>query len=92
MNVIYVIVGVIILFWILGEIYRHLRDRNKILHIIEKNCTGCKCCLKKCKHKALNVINDKSGTHVVVNTNRCTRCGNCISVCKFDVLELVGKI
>ncbi|MDR2313774.1 MAG: 4Fe-4S binding protein [Spirochaetaceae bacterium] len=92
MNVIYVIVGVIILFWIFGGIYRHLRGRNKILHIIEENCTGCKRCLKMCKHKALNIINDENETHIVVNTDRCTSCGDCISVCKFNALELVGKI
>jgi NAD-dependent dihydropyrimidine dehydrogenase PreA subunit len=92
MNVIYIVGGVIMLLWLFGGFYRHLRSRNRVLHIIEKNCTGCKRCLKMCKHKALNVINDENGTHIVVNFDRCSSCGDCIGVCKFNALEFTKRI
>jgi NAD-dependent dihydropyrimidine dehydrogenase PreA subunit len=92
MNVVYIVVGVIIFLWLCGGIYRHLRGKNKILRAIENNCTGCKRCLKMCRHKALDVINDENGVHITVDPDKCTSCGDCIGVCKFNALELVNRI
>jgi NAD-dependent dihydropyrimidine dehydrogenase PreA subunit len=92
MNIIYIVGGAIVLLWLFGGLYRHSQGRNRVLNIIEENCTGCKHCVKRCGHKALEAINDENGTRIVINHDRCTGCGDCISACKFNALELITKI
>ncbi|MDR2171988.1 MAG: 4Fe-4S binding protein [Planctomycetaceae bacterium] len=91
MNTVYVIGGVIIFIWFVHGIYKSLLCRKRVLHIITENCTGCKRCIKKCRHKALDFINDKNKTNIVVNPNKCTCCGKCIKVCKFHALEFAER-
>jgi NAD-dependent dihydropyrimidine dehydrogenase PreA subunit len=92
---IYYIVGAIIVFWLIGGLYRHLRGRNKVIHAVEGKCTGCKRCLtnmRKCKHNVLELVSDENGTHIVVQyPDKCTACGDCVGICKFHALELIQK-
>ena len=73
-------------------IYRSKRAKNKVVSVIDENCTGCSRCIKKCRHKVLNIKEDEVGKLVVVEYPRkCTACGDCIIVCKFNALELVNR-
>jgi NAD-dependent dihydropyrimidine dehydrogenase PreA subunit len=88
----YYIVGTIIALWLTGSIYRHLRGRGKIIHIIENNCTGCRKCLKMCRRDVLEAVKDEKGTHVAVkNPDNCSACCDCMHACKFKALELIEK-
>jgi NAD-dependent dihydropyrimidine dehydrogenase PreA subunit len=92
MNVVLWIVGAIVALRLIGGIFRHKRGRNKVIRVVESNCTGCRRCLRRCRHRVLDTINDAKGAHVFVkNPNYCTACGDCVSVCKFNALELVTK-
>jgi NAD-dependent dihydropyrimidine dehydrogenase PreA subunit len=92
MNIVYIAGSVIVLLWLIGGIYRHLRGRNKVVHAVENNCTGCKRCLKWCKHKVLEMVSDETGTHIAVKyPDKCTACGDCVSICKFNALEIVER-
>lgn len=90
MKVFLISVSVILLF-ILGSL-RNKRAKNKVVHVINSSCTGCQCCLKKCRHKALDMANDEMGLRVAVKyPKKCTACGDCVAVCKFNALELVNR-
>jgi NAD-dependent dihydropyrimidine dehydrogenase PreA subunit len=95
MNTILYIVGAILVLWFIGGFYRHLQGKNRTIHVIESNCTGCKRCItnmRKCKHNVLDLVNDENGKHIVVKyADHCTACGDCVSVCKFNALELVRR-
>jgi NAD-dependent dihydropyrimidine dehydrogenase PreA subunit len=92
MNIVYIILGIVFLLWIAGGTYRHIKGKNKIIHIVESNCTGCQRCIKRCPHKVFEALKEERKVRVVVkNPDRCSCCGNCIDVCKFNALELVLK-
>lgn len=89
----YYIIGAIVALWFIGGVYRHLQGKNKVVHVVEGKCTGCKRCVtnvRKCKHNVLELVSDESGQHIVVKyPDKCTACGDCVSICKFNALELV---
>ncbi|MDR1480256.1 MAG: 4Fe-4S binding protein [Planctomycetaceae bacterium] len=92
MNVALCVGGTIIAVWLIGSICRHICGRGKIIHFIDDSCTGCKRCLKMCRHNVLASISGEKGSHVVVkNPLNCTGCGNCVSVCKFKALSIIEK-
>lgn len=92
MNIIYIILTGLFLFLTLGHIYRYRRAQNKVIYIINDKCARCKCCLKKCRHKVLDMENDSTGGHITVkHPERCTVCGDCVTVCKFNALELMNR-
>ncbi|OAV71947.1 ferredoxin [Bacteroidales bacterium Barb6] len=92
-KMVYYIVGAILLLWFLGGLSRRLRRRNKVIHIVEDNCTGCKCCTKRCHRQVLDLAGDETGKHVVVkHPDKCTACGDCVKACKFNALELLERI
>jgi NAD-dependent dihydropyrimidine dehydrogenase PreA subunit len=48
--------------------------------------------LKKCRHKALEIVNNDGEKRVVLmHPDKCTACRDCIIVCKFNALELVNR-
>lgn len=90
MKPVLIIVGVVVVLWIAGGIYRHQRGKNKIIQVVDENCTGCQRCLKQCRHRVLDRVSEEKGAHVFVkNPNNCTGCGDCLSACKFEALELI---
>ncbi|KAA6302568.1 MAG: Electron transport complex subunit RsxB [Candidatus Ordinivivax streblomastigis] len=92
MNVVWYIGGAVVAFWLIGGIYRQKKGKNKVIHVVEDNCTGCQRCLKKCRYRVLDKVSDEKGAHVFVKKpNQCTACGDCLSACKFNALEIVKK-
>jgi NAD-dependent dihydropyrimidine dehydrogenase PreA subunit len=92
MNIAYIILGIVFLLWITGSIYRHIKGKNKIIHVVESNCEGCQRCIKRCSHKVLEAVKDERKVRIIVkNPDRCSACGDCIGACKFHALELVSK-
>lgn len=90
MNIVYIILGSVLLLWLLGGTYRHIKGKNKIIHVVESNCTGCQRCIKRCRHRVLEAVKEEQGVRIVVkNPDKCSACGNCTGVCKFKALELV---
>ena len=73
--------------------FRNKRAKTKVVRIVDENCTGCQRCLKKCRHKALEMVTDETGRRVVTlkYPDKCTACRDCIIVCKFNALELVDR-
>jgi ferredoxin len=93
MNTTIILIASVVGLWIIGNIYRNLRGKGKIIHVIEANCTGCKRCIKKCKHSVLDITGDATGSYIFVRLpDKCDACGDCVGVCKFNALELKGTI
>jgi NAD-dependent dihydropyrimidine dehydrogenase PreA subunit len=92
MNIVYIILGAVVLRWIFGGLYRHIKRKNKVIYVVESNCTGCQRCIKRCSHKVFEAVKKEKKVHIVVkNPGKCSACGDCIVVCKFNALELVSK-
>lgn len=92
MNIVYISLGIVSLILFFSVLYRHKNARNNIIHIVESNCVGCQCCLKRCHHQVLDVVSDKTGKHIVVKyPDRCSGCGDCLWGCKYNALELVER-
>jgi heterodisulfide reductase subunit A-like polyferredoxin len=92
MNIVWYIGGAIVAFWLTGGTVRHFQGKNKIIRVIDDNCTGCQRCLKKCRYRVLGAVSDEKGAHIFVkNPQQCTACGDCLVACKFKALEIVKK-
>ena len=93
MNTFIIVLSILILLYIVGIISKKKRAKAKVISIIEDNCTGCQRCIKKCRRKALEVLNDDNGRHVVLKyPERCTACRDCVIACKFNAMKLVDRI
>lgn len=83
---------VIIVLFIVKEIFRKKNKANKIIHIDHDKCSRCRVCLKKCRRNVMAMINDEDGLHVEIqNPDNCTACNDCVRACKFNALSLVDK-
>ncbi|MDR2057836.1 MAG: 4Fe-4S dicluster domain-containing protein [Dysgonamonadaceae bacterium] len=92
MNVVYVI-GIIVLLWISFNLHHKLKRRNKIICIVESNCTGCRHCIKKCPRHVLEIAENEIGIHAVVKyPDRCTACGDCLGKCRFNAIKLIERV
>jgi NAD-dependent dihydropyrimidine dehydrogenase PreA subunit len=92
MNTVYIVVGIVFLVWFVGGLIRRSHHKNRVIHVVESNCTGCGSCVKRCNHHVFAIMNGETGKHVVArNFNKCTGCGDCIGKCKFNALKLVEK-
>ena len=91
MNTLYIVSTSLLLLFALGYL-RSKRAKNKIVRVIPDNCTGCKRCLKRCRHSVLDMTEGEAGLHIAVKyPEKCTACGDCVAICKFDALELVDR-
>ena len=91
MNTFLIIASVLLLIIILAH-FRNKRAKNKVVRIIDENCTGCQRCLKRCRYKALEIVNNGKERHIVLkHPEKCTACRDCILICKFNALELVDR-
>jgi NAD-dependent dihydropyrimidine dehydrogenase PreA subunit len=88
----YIIIAVSLLLIIVLGYFRNKRAKSKIISVINENCTGCQRCMKRCRHKALEMTNGDNGKYVVLKyPEKCTACRDCILVCKSNALELVNR-
>ena len=88
----YIIIGSSLIAIVVLSYFRNKRAKNKIVHVIEGKCTGCRRCLKKCRNKALEVVSGDAGLRVALGyPEKCAACRDCILVCRFDALELVTR-
>jgi NAD-dependent dihydropyrimidine dehydrogenase PreA subunit len=92
MNTLYIVLASLLLLWILGALHKSKRARNRIIHVVEENCTGCGLCVKRCSRRVLEVTVDEKGKRVTVKKpDKCTACGDCIPRCKFNALDMVER-
>ena len=54
--------------------------------VIEKNCTGCLLCKKRCPEGCIS--GEREQLHVI-DTSRCIKCGICMDVCKDDAVRVI---
>ncbi|MDR1919561.1 MAG: 4Fe-4S binding protein [Tannerellaceae bacterium] len=88
MSIVYWIMGVLVLLWVVGGIHRRKRRGNRVIRVLEANCTGCQACLRRCSHRVLEAVRTETATSVVVrHPELCTACGHCMEKCKFKALE-----
>lgn len=88
----YIIIASVVLLIIILSYFRNKRAKSKVIHVIDDNCSGCRACIKKCRHKALEILDNEEGRRVVLkNPEKCTACRDCIIACKFNALELVNR-
>ncbi|GAP72909.1 ATP-binding protein [Candidatus Symbiothrix dinenymphae] len=93
MNTVYIVVGSVFLLWFVHGLCRHARGRNRVIHVIDGNCTGCGRCVKRCQHHVLELVKDENGTHAVVKQpDRCSACGDCLPKCKFSALNFANTL
>jgi len=93
MTIVYISLVILLLLLIGGKLHRKEHRKNQIVHVLEKNCSRCRSCVKKCNHNVLNLVKDEKGTRIeVINPDKCTGCGDCMSVCRFNALELVQRV
>ena len=92
MNVIYIGMGALLLLWILSNLHRRQKNRNRVISVVENNCTGCGRCVKRCSRRVLEMVRNET-THVAVKyPDKCTACGDCLGRCKFNALKLVERL
>lgn len=92
MKIIIVVSLVLIVLFIVKEFFRKKNQDNKIIHINQEKCTGCRVCIKKCRHDVLAMVKDENGLHVEIqNPQNCTACNDCVRACKFQALSLIER-
>jgi len=52
--------------------------------VSEKQCIGCRACLRACAHDAIRIENKLA----VIDANRCVGCGRCISICEVEAIRI----
>lgn len=91
MNIVLILASLLLLI-VFSSLHRGKRAKNKVIHVIDSNCTGCRRCMKSCRHNALEIVNDEARVCIIVKyPGKCTACGNCVAACKFNALELINR-
>ena len=66
------------------------KKSKRIVHIIEDNCIGCKCCIRRCRRQVLGISQMTDQTKVIVERiEACSGCGKCLSGCLYNAIELI---
>lgn len=92
MKIIIVVSLLLIVLFIVKEIFRKIKQDNKIIHIDQDKCTKCRVCIKKCRRDVLAMVKDENGLHVEIqNPQNCTACNDCVRACKFQALSLIER-
>ena len=76
------------------EYKEHIEDKKcragicktLIKYHINKNCTGCKACVKPCP---ANCIEGETKKLHKIDISKCIKCGICQETCKFDAIEII---
>jgi ferredoxin len=105
MNVVYIGAGIALLLWILPHLYRRRKNWNKVICVVESNCTGCGRCVKRCSRRVLvlKTVKNEAGTHAATDRphkyiacadrpDKCTACGDCLGKCRFNALKLIERV
>jgi ferredoxin len=93
MNVVYISLGIWVLLLISVKLYQNKKRGNKVICVVESNCTGCRRCIKRCSRRVLETSNNETGIHAIVKyPGKCTACGDCLGKCKFNALKLIERI
>ncbi|MBP1677367.1 MAG: ferredoxin [Bacteroidetes bacterium] len=83
---------VLVILFIIKEIFRKKNKATKMLYLNQERCTGCGACLKKCRRNVLAITDNKSRKLIEIqNPINCTVCNDCVRACKFKALSLVDK-
>jgi len=65
-----------------GKLFMHSSSKPKIA---EKNCVGCRMCVRSCAHDAIFLNENKVA---VIDYDKCVGCGQCIAVCQFNAAQV----
>lgn len=57
---------------------------NSIISIEPHNCSECYRCIRVCRTKAIEVVDNQAA----ICSDECTNCGECLSVCPHDMITL----
>jgi NAD-dependent dihydropyrimidine dehydrogenase PreA subunit len=92
MNAVYIGIGIAILLWISFNLHRKRKRRNKVIHVVENNCTGCRRCVKRCQHHVLEMSGTETKIYAAVKyPDMCTACGDCLDKCRSNALNLIER-
>jgi NAD-dependent dihydropyrimidine dehydrogenase PreA subunit len=92
MSAVYIGIGIILFLWISFSLHRKRKNRNKVICVVDSNCTGCRRCVKRCQRHVLEVVEDEAGKRAAVKyPDKCTACGDCLGKCKFNALKLIER-
>lgn len=68
------------------------KKKNLRASIIVDKCDNCNCCVRICRHRALETVVVENKTVAFVNRpERCTGCGKCIKTCSNRAIELIER-
>ena len=61
-----------------GKLELHSASQPKIN---TESCTGCKICVKNCRHDAIHINEDRKAE---IDYAKCVGCGQCVALCQYD--------
>lgn len=61
-----------------GKLELHSASQPKVSL---ENCTGCKICVKNCRHDAIHINADRKAE---IDYAKCVGCGQCVALCQYD--------
>ena len=92
MSIVHIGIIIAVILLISFKLYDRHKKKNKVICVVESNCTGCQRCVKRCIRHALEMITNENGTRAAVKyPDKCTACGDCLAKCKFNALKLIER-
>jgi len=92
MSIVHICIVIAVILLLSFRWYDGWKKRNKVICVVENNCTGCQRCVKRCTRHALEIVKNETGTRATVKYHdRCTACGDCLAKCKFNALKLIER-